>query len=52
MDRRFVVAGAGVLLGLLVAILMVAWMMGGTQPMRWIETPVSVPPSAVAGGQQ
>jgi hypothetical protein len=51
-DRRFVVAGAGVLLVLLVAILMVAWTMGGTQPTRWIETPVSVPPSAMAGRQQ
>ncbi|MCY1671769.1 hypothetical protein OVA07_12240 [Novosphingobium sp. SL115] len=29
--------------GMLAAILVVAWIKGGTQPMQWIEQPVSVP---------
>lgn len=34
--KKLAVAGAL----LLVAILLLAWMKGGTQPMRWIEQPV------------
>jgi hypothetical protein len=32
----------------LAAILVVAWIKGGTQPMRWIEQPVSLPRAAPA----
>jgi hypothetical protein len=37
-----------VLVVAVVAILAVAWIMGDTQPTRWIETPVAAP-SAQAG---
>jgi hypothetical protein len=40
-------AGGGLLLAL-VAILVVAWIMGDAKPTRWIETPVAAPAKAGA----
>ncbi|WP_157083215.1 hypothetical protein [Novosphingobium lentum] len=33
-------------IAVLIAILVVAWIKGGTQPMRWIEQPVKPPRGA------
>ncbi|MEI6643815.1 MAG: hypothetical protein WCL10_17450 [Novosphingobium sp.] len=50
MNARFssvIWAGGGLVLAL-VAILVVAWIMGDAQPTRWIETPVATPAKAGA----
>ncbi|MFM2372818.1 MAG: hypothetical protein RIS85_2540 [Pseudomonadota bacterium] len=35
----------------LAAILVMAWIKGGTQPMQWIEQPVSVPSGSGEGAR-
>lgn len=40
MSKHFLMLGGGVVLAALAAILVVAWIKGGAQPMEWVEQPV------------
>ncbi|MBB4613799.1 hypothetical protein [Novosphingobium taihuense] len=42
-----IVVAAGIVVA---AVLAVAWIKGGTQPMQWIEQPVTSPQGPVLGG--
>ena len=46
MSKQFLMLGGGVVLSVLAALLVVAWIEGGAQPMQWTEQPVTVHLSA------
>jgi hypothetical protein len=41
LSKHILMLGGGVVLAVLAAILVVAWIKGGTQPMTWVEQPVA-----------